>query len=585
MNLAEKLSDLIDKWDIVGLSVEIKKPEHEEWITNNAWDLIPVLVEPANEENLQQCPQVVHTCSQILADFVAKFGNPKEIIISLLEQCEHSGSSVRFRHCLPALEISLLKLNLKVASKTWDWALRTVIDHITALDLPNLVELEGDERLVFEHDQIYSDRLRSCEEATNLLKSLAFKMKEFGNEKDDSGVLKSQLKGYIIWSCVQILGRPLSYFNVCETDKGNATTAKVICDQLISLLNQLCPDQIKLIDLQDFCLYYNCPKVLDSDRDIWAVGMGNLFHCQFSNIDPNFPLCYAPFHLFSVLLNSMIQMLNYHGDTDTTTPAPYFRQEKSLYLCKTLLSRLHVNSIPADVLEMEEQSLLCSKLYQIIIYHGLQSVRKLAYEVYNQYFDVFGGNNPKALTMLVKFSLEKANHSGLIGHAIGKLKNGILFYIRDPASYPPEKLCGTQLHSLVKRFCALKNGAETDLLEVSDEIMASLNFLVCILLRDRNNTLGLLEIVPQIEIDFLKPLNAGLAMSQAHYKLKLDESKNDCNNHDGAEVSLMVGGKALPQMSQHQMKEVVHSALNTFSMMECVLCQLNDVISSKKAVK
>merc|ERR1712051_1123547 len=137
-----------------------------------------------------------------------------------------------------------------------------------------------------------------------------------------------------------------------------------------------------------------------------------------------------------------------------------------------------------------------------IIYHGLQSVRKLAYEVYNQYFDVFGGNNPKALTMLVKFSLEKANHSGLIGHAIGKLKNGILFYIRDPASYPPEKLCGTQLQSLVKRFCTLKNGAETDLLEVSDEIMASLNFLVCILLRDRSNTLGLLEIVPQIEIDF-----------------------------------------------------------------------------------
>ena len=133
MDLSEKLSDLIDKWDIVGLNSEIRKSEHEEWIKNNAWDLIPILVEPANEENLQQCPQVVHTCSQILADFVAKFGNPKEIIISLLEQCEHSGSSIRFRHCLPALEISLLKLNLRSACKTWDWALRTVIDHITDL--------------------------------------------------------------------------------------------------------------------------------------------------------------------------------------------------------------------------------------------------------------------------------------------------------------------------------------------------------------------------------------------------------------------------------------------------------------------
>ena len=96
MNLAETLSDLIEKWDIVGLSSEIKKPEHEEWIKNNAWDLIPILIEPANEDNLQKCPQVVNTCSQILAEDVAKFGNPKEIIISLLEQCEHSGMDKYF---------------------------------------------------------------------------------------------------------------------------------------------------------------------------------------------------------------------------------------------------------------------------------------------------------------------------------------------------------------------------------------------------------------------------------------------------------------------------------------------------------
>ena len=48
--------------------------------------------------------------------------------------------------------------------------------------------------------------------------------------------------------------------------------------------------------------------------------------------------------------------------------------------------------------------------------------------------------------------------------------------------------------------------------------------------------------------------------------LKLDESQND-SKEDGADVSLMVGGKALPQMSRDQMKDVVHSALNTLDMM------------------
>ena len=40
----------------------------------------------------------------------------------------------------------------------------------------------------------------------------------------------------------------------------------------------------------------------------------------------------------------------------------------------------------------------------------------------------------------------------------------------------------------------------------------------------------------------------------------------------------MVGGQKLPHMSYDEMVKVIHDALNTFDMIECVLCQLNDVI-------
>ena len=85
----------------------------------------------------------------------------------------------------------------------------------------------------------------------------------------------------------------------------------------------------------------------------------------------------------------------------------------------------------------------------------------------------------------------------------------------------------------------LKNGAETDLLEVSDEVMASLNFLICVFLRDKTNSLGLMDIVPQIDNDYLKPLNAGLSMSRAHYKLKLDENKNPLS-HGFVQISCTI---------------------------------------------
>ena len=97
--IIDKVQDLIEKWDIVGLTSELNLPKYQSWLQENAWDLIPPLVEVATEDNINQCPQVVHTCSKLLSDPVAFHGKPKEVIISILEQCEHSGASIKFRHC------------------------------------------------------------------------------------------------------------------------------------------------------------------------------------------------------------------------------------------------------------------------------------------------------------------------------------------------------------------------------------------------------------------------------------------------------------------------------------------------------
>ena len=50
----------------------------------------------------------------------------------------------------------------------------------------------------------------------------------------------------------------------------------------------------------------------------------------------------------------------------------------------------------------------------------------------------------------------------------------------------------------------------------------------------------------------------------------------------GDVMSLSVGGQPLPEMTPEQKKQVVHAALNTFSMMECKLIQLKDVLDSRK---
>ena len=94
-------------------------------------------------------------------------------------------------------------------------------------------------------------------------------------------------------------------------------------------------------------------------------------------------------------------------------------------------------------------------------------------------------------------------------------------------------------------------------------------------IQDKENIYGLWDIVTELEKDFLQPLAQGLNFSRCHFKLKLEEPKS-------TEVTLMVGGAVLPDMSCEQKNEVIHSALSTFDMIECVLGQLNDVIAKHK---
>ena len=567
--IIDKVQDLIEKWDIVGLTSELNLPKYQSWLQENAWDLIPPLVEVATEDNINQCPQVVHTCSKLLSDPVAFHGKPKEVIISILEQCEHSGASIKFRHCLPAIETSLIKLNAKGASLTWPWALHTLIGHVNSLDLPDLPELDaGNDRLALEHDQAYAERLKMVEEIATLLKSLVKKYQsEFEEVCNIDYALK--IKGCIMWSCILLLARPLAIMNVSVTAKGDSSNAKIISDELMQILNHLCFNQLTIVDHNNFCHQFKQTPLEDDNKiHLWAVGIASVFfnHLAFGISDIPIPACYEPLFVLNKLLSPICISLDYQ----TGTSSEYLRLEKALILCQALTRRIPSNTIPSDIMEMPQHSLLLARLYQIIVYHTMSSIRKMAFAVYNIYFDTFAAaqdSQGRSLKFLVLHAFEKANHSGIIAHAIGKFKNAIL------KGFAPD-IIGGELNKLVKKFCHLKNGAETDLLEVNDEIIASLNLLIALLLRDKQNDIfGLWDLVPDLTKNYLEPLSQGLSLSRAHFKLKLQEPKS-------AQVTLMVGGQVLPEMSPEQKNQVIHSALNTFDMTELVLCRLNDVIAN-----
>jgi hypothetical protein len=80
---------------------------------------------------------------------------------------------------------------------------------------------------------------------------------------------------------------------------------------------------------------------------------------------------------------------------------------------------------------------------------------------------------------------------------------------------------GQSLKALIRSICRLKHKEETDLLEVSDEVMASINFLICLFLRDKKNETGIVDLADELLSNYVSHIDKGLLLSRAHYQVPI----------------------------------------------------------------
>ena len=151
--------------------------------------------------------------------------------------------------------------------------------------------------------------------------------------------------------------------------------------------------------------------------------------------------------------------------------------------------------------------------------------------------------------------------------------------LRTDAGDDPDRkaaLFGPQFKQLCLRTFRLERGAETDLLEVSDEVMAALSFLYCI--RSRG-TPGAEEILAELRPTFLAELERGLGTARAHYQAQLaDGAADSAEANSSGEVSVTVAGQRLPQMGREETRDFAAAALNTLDLMEMSLARLNSLM-------
>lgn len=248
---------------------------------------------------------------------------------------------------------------------------------------------------------------------------------------------------------------------------------------------------------------------------------------------------------------------------------------KGVDLLENGLLRIEDNSLLHQYLEIKSFLTVPQGLVKIMTLCPIETLRRKGLAVLQLYINKL---DPQGKYTLFRCLLSTSNHSGVEAFIIQNIKNQIDISLKKTHN---KWFTGPQLISLLDLVLVLPEGAETDLLQNSDRIMASLNLLRYLVIKDneKDNQTGLWTELEKIENNFLKPLHTGLNMSKAHYEAEIKNSQEVQKSKD--HCSLNVGREEIPNMPPEMQLKVLHSALFTFDLIESVLARVEELIETK----
>uniref|UniRef100_A0A8C0GJ52 Glomulin, FKBP associated protein n=1 Tax=Chelonoidis abingdonii TaxID=106734 RepID=A0A8C0GJ52_CHEAB len=491
-------------------------------------------------------------CLKIL-DQLVQLCNPKELLLGLLEQIEQT-SGEQISHTilllLQPLQTVLLKLHSK-KSYSVGLSLSTILNQLSLLPVP------------YTKEQIQEDKLglcRCCNAIVDFAKPFVdevVKNMEASTENDDE-----ELKEELLKFCLKSLKYPLLIAQLdqlhedIEEDPLRHFAAEIL--GILLDIRELLPTLFSHRGSKN--QNWDHPDFLDIDKKHSADSLACLSYLvfvQYFGIDC-FPMVFSPSYLLQCNMTHIEDLL------------------------ENCLLRIGDNSLHHQYLEFRgfitaPQVLGCN--------------RKKSLKILQLYIDKF---DAEGKYILFRCLLKTSNHAGVEGYVIQNIKNQIDLSLKVRIF---KWFTGPQLVSLLNLVLLLPEGAETDLLQNSDRIMASLNLLRYLVIKDNeyNNQTGIWTELSKIEQNFLSPLHTGLNMSKAHYEAEIKKSHNS-----KAVCSVTVGGEKMPNMTtEMQLQTVVflfvcsflpegkctfrvlHSALFTFDLIESVLARVEELIEVK----
>ena len=561
MRIKKLLVRSLEDADVVRVREIIEDDANQAGLEEEAMDLVTLVCGYLTQETQEALPHVTSSCEDVLAA-LARLGNPKEVLMAQMEQLDsfqHPGQVVSM---MPSLATVLTRVKLSNMSVSWSWALSTVSCHLRTVATPANMGLEGAERITMEQTGGARECQQLCEACVAMSEPLGDIIERHSEEGEEGD---NRHRRTVVTNFLLSVLAPLSTLpQHPQTDtRGSLVhpSSADVCSRLVNLLSRV-------------------------TRDIWTNVLNfpespeRKLLCDAESIDS----VSVPMVLYLVLVEEMcfdkIPSVFLHSHI-LRTASPHIitllkrnNQEhvyKGLLLLNKLLTRISSESLSKESVEDPGLTLLISPLVTVTVYHDVEEGRKLGFSCFSKFVGLW---DLAARSRVYHHLLNTINHSGLLGWTITSLKDSVIRSIKAPETL--ESYSGMEFKKLVEPLLKLKHGPETDLLEISDELISTIGLVRVLLGFDKANKTGIFDLKATIS-SWVADITKGLQLSVAHYEQKLSEPL-DTGEVGGPEFGVSVGGRQLPVMEPGKMREVLNGALTTFSVIQFNLGMLKDLL-------
>lgn len=552
--------------------------------------------------NLENAPVFFQACQRCM-NYIVQHGNPKEILIAILEQMDTFKDDEKFKTLLEYLQQVLLKLPAK-RTESLEIVLETVHAHILELPKPADHQLEKDERKLLELDQDVRRITDVILAYVDFLQPFVWEVSMKNSEADrEKGGKQIEI---LMKRLLSILNHPLLFLDLVfwqtEMEEREKTYGRICAERIIKQITELCANMFRLLESGPLPQkrksfeaktsgYNNCRQLMEAcseeetehsdfvqDESISEYSYACLSYLIFREnlaLD-NIPFIYTHSHVLQANIPFVLLLLK-----DDHSLVKF----KGVYLLQSLMVKILATTLSEHDLDNELYKQVVNAIIDIMIQNPVKELRQECVQLYPTFINMF---SLPARYKIYEMVINTCSHAGVIGYSIQLLKDQVDIVLKD--NLDDQTFLGVNLYKLLKVIAVVEEGATQDILQISDRVIALLNFLRYLLLRDSHgeNRTKIWDFISMLEKHFIDPLRLALDLSKGHYQLDLQELKDAQKASKGEEhidLGFTVGGITMPRVPINHQIQIVESALNTFDIIDSILCRINEVIDTKKKSK